>query len=122
MSMGSVMSHLRRLEPTDSLSPVEQRALPRRPVRDYAIVGLDVDGRVTSWNSGPEDGRPYRAEEIIGQHFSVFYRPEDLVAALPAAELAAVTAEGAFETEGWRVRKDGSAFWASVVFSALYDE
>jgi PAS domain S-box-containing protein len=91
-------------------------------VRDYAIVGLATDGKVTSWNSGAENIKKYRSEEIIGRHFSVFYRPEDVAAGVPEAELAAATEEGAFETEGWRVRKNGSAFWASVVVSALYDD
>jgi PAS domain S-box-containing protein len=91
-------------------------------VVDYAILGLDVDGLVTTWNAGAERIKGYRPGEIIGRHFSVFYPPADLAAGVPAAELAAATANGSFEAEGWRVRKDGSRFWASVVITALFDE
>jgi PAS domain S-box-containing protein len=91
-------------------------------VRDYAILGLDVDGRVKSWNSGAEVIKGHRTEEIIGRHFSVFYGAEDLAAGVPDAELAAAASVGRFETEGWRYRKDGSSFWANVVITALYDD
>jgi PAS domain S-box-containing protein len=91
-------------------------------VRDYAILGLDVDGRVTSWNAGAQDIKGYRPEEIIGRHFSVFYGDEDLAAGLPDAALTAAASAGSFETEGWRYRKDGSSFWADVVITALYDD
>jgi PAS domain S-box-containing protein len=91
-------------------------------VRDYAILSLDVDGRVTSWNSGAEHLKGYRADEILGQHFSVFYSPEDQAAGLPEAELVTAIADGRFEAEGWRVRKDGTTFWADVVITPLYDD
>jgi PAS domain S-box-containing protein len=91
-------------------------------VRDYAILGLDIGGHVTSWNSGAQHIKGYRSEEIIGRHFSTFYTPQDLASGLPDAELVIATAEGRFEGEGWRVRKDGSLFWANVVITALYDE
>jgi PAS domain S-box-containing protein len=91
-------------------------------VRDYAILGLDVDGRVITWNSGAENIKGYRSREIIGQHFSVFYLPEDRAAGVPEAELAAARSSGSLGVEGWRVRKDGSRFWASVVITALYDD
>jgi PAS domain S-box-containing protein len=91
-------------------------------VRDYAILALDVDGRVITWNSGAEHIKGYRSEEIIGQHFSVFYPPEDRAAGVPEAELAAARSSGGLGTEGWRVRKDGSRFWASVGITALYDD
>jgi len=91
-------------------------------VRDYAILSLDVDGRVTSWNSGAEHLKGYRADEILGQHFSVFYSPEDQAAGMPEAELVAAIADGRFEAEGWRVRKDGTTFWADVVITPLYDD
>src|ERR1700722_2378345 len=90
-------------------------------VRDYSILALDVDGRVITWNSGAEHIKGYRSEEIIGQHFSVFYPPEDRAAGVPEAELAAARSAGSLATEGWRVRKDGSHFWASGVITALYD-
>lgn len=91
-------------------------------VRDYAILGLDVDGRVTSWNAGAERIKGYRPEEILGRHFSVFYEPVDLAAGVPAMGLAVARADGRFEAEGWRLRKDGSRFWANVVITALYDD
>lgn len=91
-------------------------------VRDYAIFLLDTDGRVASWNPGAERILGYRAEEIVGRHFSQFYTQEDLVAGKAARELAVASCEGKYEEEGWRVRSDGSQFWASVVVTALRDE
>jgi PAS domain S-box-containing protein len=88
-------------------------------VRDYAIFMLDPEGRVLTWNAGAERIKGYRADEIIGQHFSQFYPPE--AGDFPAHELRVAAAEGRFEDEGWRVRKDGSRFWANVVITALYD-
>jgi PAS domain S-box-containing protein len=91
-------------------------------VTDYAIMTLDLDGRVVSWNEGAERIKGYRAEEIVGQHFSRFYPPEDVSNGKPAFELAEATRNGRSEDEGWRVRKDGSRFYANVVVTALYDE
>ncbi len=91
-------------------------------VKDYAIYMLDPDGRVISWNAGAERIKGYRAEEIVGRHFSRFYPHEDIACAKPQQELMAAAAEGRFENEGWRIRKDGSRFWANTVISALYDE
>ncbi|HLZ11033.1 MAG TPA: PAS domain S-box protein [Candidatus Acidoferrum sp.] len=91
-------------------------------VKDYAIFMLDPEGRVISWNDGAKKIKGYGAEEIIGQHFSRFYLPEDLAAGKPALELKVATEEGRFEEEGWRVCKDGSQFWANVVLTALRDE
>src|SRR2546430_1371153 len=88
-------------------------------VKDYAIFMLDVGGRVASWNAGAERIKGYSAEEIIGQHFSRFYPPEDVQARKPERELQVAAAEGQWAEEGWRVRKDGSRFWASVVITAL---
>ncbi|MFI9591643.1 PAS domain S-box protein [Nonomuraea sp. NPDC052265] len=93
-----------------------------RSVVDYSICLLDPSGHVTSWNAGAERIKGYRAEEIIGSHFSVFYPPEDLAAGKPAMELEVAVADGRWEEEGWRVRKDGTRFWASVVITALYDD
>jgi PAS domain S-box-containing protein len=89
-------------------------------VRDYAIFMLDVDGNVRSWNAGAQALKGYNAEEIIGRHFSAFYTPEDSQAGMPAAELRAARQHGRAEREGWRVRKDGTLFWANVVVSAVY--
>jgi PAS domain S-box-containing protein len=91
-------------------------------VTDYAILMLDLDGRVVSWNEGAEKIKGYRAEEIIGQHFSCFYPAEEITNGKPAFELARATRNGRSEDEGWRVRKDGSRFYANVVVTALYDE
>jgi formate hydrogenlyase transcriptional activator len=91
-------------------------------VTDYAIFMLDPEGRVASWNAGAERIKGYKAEEIVGQHFSRFYPPEDLQSGKPEMELRAAAAEGRFEDEGWRVRKDGSKFWANVIISAVKDE
>src|SRR3954469_3976672 len=84
-------------------------------VRDYAIFMLDPEGNITTWNPGAERLKQYKAEEIIGQHFSKFYPAEDLAANKPANELKIALAEGRVEDEGWRIRKDGSRFWALVV-------
>jgi PAS domain S-box-containing protein len=91
-------------------------------VRDYAIFMLDPQGRVETWNSGAELIKGYRANEIIGQHFSKFYPPEAVAKDFPAYELKVAAKEGRFEDEGWRVKKDGSLFWANVVITALYDK
>src|SRR6202046_3606578 len=84
-------------------------------VRDYAIFMLDPQGIVLTWNAGAERFKGYRAEEIIGQHFSRFYPPDALARRLPEHELEVAGKRGVFEDEGWRVRRDGSLFWANVV-------
>jgi PAS domain S-box-containing protein len=91
-------------------------------VRDYAIFMLDPNGYVASWNRGAERIKGYKADEIIGQHFSVFYRPEDIATNHPQYELEVAEREGRFEEERTRIRKDGSEFWASVVITAVRDE
>ena len=90
-------------------------------IRDYAIFMLDPNGCIMTWNKGAERLKQYSADEIIGQHFSKFYPPEDLAAGKPQKELEIAVAEGRVEDEGWRLRKDGSRFWASVVITAIYD-
>src|SRR6266542_6273470 len=84
-------------------------------VTDYAIVMLDSEGRVASWNSGAQRIKGYSADEIVGQHFSRFYPPAEIARGTPQRDLDAAAAEGRYEVEGWRVRKDGSLFWANVV-------
>jgi PAS domain S-box-containing protein len=91
-------------------------------VVDYAIYMLDVNGTVTNWNRGAERIKGYRADDIVGRHFSRFYTPEDRRAGVPARMLATALKEGRCESEGWRVRKDGSRFWASVVIDAIHDD
>jgi PAS domain S-box-containing protein len=89
---------------------------------DYAIIMLDPQGQVGTWNAGAERIKGYRAEEIIGHHFSCFNTDEAIQQGWPETELARATAEGRFEDEGWRVRKDGSKFWANVIITALRDD
>jgi len=86
---------------------------------DYAIFILDPEGRVATWNSGAERIKGYRAEEILGQHFSKFYPQESVERGKPQHELEVASAEGRYEDEGWRIRKDGSRFWANVIITAL---
>lgn len=89
-------------------------------VVDYAIFLLDPDGCIRTWNVGAERIKGYRIEEVVGKHFSIFYTPEDLQRGVPARALQVAAEEGHWETEGWRVRKDGSRFWANVVITALH--
>jgi PAS domain S-box-containing protein len=90
-------------------------------IQDYAVFMLDPDGRVATWNGGAERIKGYAAQEIIGQHFSVFYQPEDVAQGKPRWELEIAEREGRHEDEGWRVRKDGTRFWANVAISAMRD-
>jgi PAS domain S-box-containing protein len=100
----------------------ERSQLMVENVADYAILMLDQEGRVVSWNAGAQRIKGYCAEEILGQHFSQFYPREDVERGKPQHELEVAAAEGRLVNEGWRVRKDGSTFWANVVITALRDE
>jgi PAS domain S-box-containing protein len=91
-------------------------------VRDYAIFMMDLEGRVMTWNTGAAQLKGYSAKEIIGEHFSRFYPPQDVERGKPALELDIAKREGRYEEEGWRVRKDGSLFWANVVITLVHDE
>ncbi|QEC58067.1 PAS domain S-box protein [Flavisolibacter ginsenosidimutans] len=91
-------------------------------VRDYAIFLLDTTGHIITWNEGARRIKGYSANEIIGKHFSTFYTAEDLEDKKPERELRIATATGKYEEEGWRVRKNGSVFWANVVITALFNE
>ena len=91
-------------------------------VRDYALFMLDPKGHVLTWNAGAERFKGWKADEIVGSHFSRFYPPEALARGLPDEELRRASADGSYEDEGWRVRKDGSMFWANVVITAMRDE
>ena len=90
-------------------------------VKDYAMFTLDATGHVTSWNDGAESIKGYKAAEILGQHFSRFYEPQAVADGWPAQELKIAAGQGRLEDEGWRLRKDGTRFWASVVITALRD-
>ncbi|WP_206054042.1 PAS domain S-box protein [Nocardioides iriomotensis] len=90
-------------------------------VEDYAIFMLDPQGHIVSWNSGAQRSKLYTADEIIGQHFSVFYPPEVQAAKHPEHELEIALREGQYEEEGWRIRKDGSRFWANVLITAVFN-
>ncbi len=106
----------------------ERRAAEQRyrmlvdSVRDYSIFSLDAKGYVTSWNAGAQRIKGYTAEEIIGQHFSKFYLPEDAKAGMPERVLRTAVETGHFEGEGWRVRKDRTRFWSSIVVTPIVDE
>jgi len=113
----SSSAHAPRVEP---LSWDDYRLLVENVV-DYAIFMLDVDGNIVTWNAGAKQIKGWSADEIIGKHFSIFYPPEDLAANKPQNELRLVAERGRIEDEGWRVRKDGSRFWANVVVTALRD-
>jgi PAS domain S-box-containing protein len=91
-------------------------------VQDYAIFMLDVQGHVSSWNTGAARIKGYGVSEIIGKHFSIFYTDEDIRTGKPARELEVAAREGRFEDEGWRLRKDGSRFWANVILTAVRDD
>ncbi|MDB6087731.1 MAG: two-component hybrid sensor and regulator [Gammaproteobacteria bacterium] len=90
-------------------------------VKDYAVFTLDVAGHITSWNAGAENIKGYKAEDIIGKHFSRFYLPEAIASNWPEQELKIAAGQGRIEQEGWRLRKDGTRFWADVVITALRD-
>ena len=91
-------------------------------VRDYGIFMLDPEGNIVTWNAGAERIKGYAAEDIIGRHFSAFYPPEDIATRKPWRELQVAALAGRLEDEGWRLRKDGSRFWANVIITALRGE
>ncbi len=91
-------------------------------VKDYAIFVIDPSGYIVTWNKGAENIKGYTAEEIIGEHIRIFYSPEDNTNNVPFYNLQQAAATGRYEDEGWRIRKDGSQFWANVVFTALYQD
>jgi PAS domain S-box-containing protein len=107
----------------DALRKSEERfRLLVEVVEDYAIFMLDPEGHIVSWNSGAQRSKGYTAEEIIGRHFSVFYPPEVAASGHPEHELEVAVREGHYEEEGWRVRQDGSRFWANVLITAVFND
>jgi formate hydrogenlyase transcriptional activator len=112
----------RRKEAEQALRRSEERfRLVIEAAKDYAIFMLDPSGRVTTWSPGAEQLKGYRADEIIGRHFSIFYSAEDQECGKPELELRVASETGRHEDEGWRLRKDGSRFWANVVIAAIRD-
>jgi len=105
----------------ESISEQQRFQLLINSITDYAIYMLDTTGRITTWNPGAQRFKGYSADEIIGQNFSLFFTPADREAGLPQKALAASLAEGRFEAEGWRVRKDGSRFYVNAVLDPIYD-
>jgi PAS domain S-box-containing protein len=133
--MRAISRHTAQLEITNHL--IEEKVVQRTAevkaseerfrllmdgVQDYAIIMLDCEGRVVSWNEGARRVKGYLAEEILGRDASCFYSEEDIRSGVPFQQLLVAKETGRFENEGWRVRQDGSKFWANAVFTALYDE
>jgi PAS domain S-box-containing protein len=121
-TIAELQRELRALEYEKTLLLAEQPfRLLIEAVQDYAIFTLDAGGRVNSWNVGAQRLKGYQASEILGQHFSVFYPLEDIAKGKPQRELQIAASDGRIEDEGWRLRKDGSRFWANVVITATKD-
>ena len=114
------------LDPDTTVAPtIEGQGLYEllvESVQDYAIFALDPTGHILSWNRGAERLKGYTATEIIGRHFSIFYPAEDVARGKTTWELEVAAREGRFEDEGWRIRKDGTRFWANVIITALFSE
>ncbi len=117
---GGIILEVNR-EVTSHVRLAERFELLVSSVRDYAIFLLDPDGRVATWNEGARRIKGYDESEIVGRHYSVFYSSEAQADGIPALNLAIAAETGALEYEGWRIRKDGTQFWASVVITALRD-
>src|SRR5258708_2478240 len=107
--------------PEDLAADRPQRRMHLQSARDHAIVMLDPEGRVTTWNAGASRIKGYSPKEIIGQHFSLFYSPEEVASGKCERELEVAAAAGKFEEEGWRFRKNGTRFWASVIIEPVRD-
>ena len=108
--------------PDQASKPEQQLQLLVESVKDYAIFLLDAEGRVVTWNQGAQRIKGYTFDEVRGRHFSIFYPREDIEKGKPDYELKVAAQEGRLEDEGWRLRRDGSRFWANVVITALKDE
>ena len=121
-SSGALMEEIRKASAISEMGEADRYQLLVDAVVDYAIYMLDLEGRVVSWNSGGVRLKGYTAGEIIGQSFSRFYTPEDQKAGAPQRALRTARETGRFHADGWRVRKDGTRFWASVVIDAIRNE
>jgi PAS domain S-box-containing protein len=119
--MASATATSATASPSPSREAEERFRLLVESVKDYAIFILDPDGRVSTWNPGAERIKGYAATEIVGKHFSIFYPPEVAATGKCDEELVIAAREGRFEEEGWRLRQDGSQFWANVTITALRD-
>lgn len=121
---GGVSTGIRVLGSDDAKphAPAETFQLLVDAITDYALYMLDPNGRIVTWNSGAARFKGYAADEIIGEHFSRFFSVEDQAAGLPSLALQAAARDGRFEAEGWRIRKDGSSFWANAVLDAIRGE
>jgi PAS domain S-box-containing protein len=108
------------MEKKDVLENLHSRMIAE--IQDYAIVLLDVDGTILTWNKGVEQIKGYKEHEIIGQNFNIFYMPRDRQEGLPQKLLELATREGRAKHVGRRVRKDGSVFWGSILITAIHDE
>jgi PAS domain S-box-containing protein len=106
----------------EGTSEAERFRLLVEAVSDYAIYMLDPNGIVSSWNAGAERIKGYKASEILGKSFANFYEPADRTAGIPQRVLEIAARDGKFQAEGWRVRKDGSRFWAFAIIDAIYDD
>src|SRR5688500_4280143 len=118
---GAAVEHFRAAK-EDLRRSEEQFRLLVEGVGDYAIFMLDEGGHIVSWNLGAERAKGYKADEVLGRHFSIFYPQEAVNRGHPEYELRVAAAEGKYEEEGWRVRKDGTQFWANVLITALRDK
>lgn len=120
--MSSVEKQARKRLKLNPMQQVELYRLLVNSIQDYAIFYLDAAGYVASWNKGAQRLKGYKADEIIGKHFSVFYTSKDIKAGRPAHNLEECLQYGHIEDEGWRVKRDGSRFWADVIITAIHDE
>jgi len=108
------------IQTTEKLETLHNRMI--REIQDYAIILLDLDGTILTWNRGVQEIKGYKADEIIGQNFRIFYLPEDRQSKLPEKLLALATKEGRAKHIGRRVRRDGTIFWGSILITAIHDE
>ncbi|MEO6302654.1 MAG: PAS domain S-box protein [Bacteroidia bacterium] len=111
---------MNKLEKAEKLEQLHQQMISE--IQDYAIILLDTDGTILSWNKGVEKIKGYKEDEILGQNFNIFYLPRDRQEHLPEKLLALATKEGRARHVGQRVRKNGSTFWGSILITALHDE